>query len=72
MRDNPVKKTLASGGVSLGTMVFEFNTTAEFAIFDQEHTGWSVETIRLLVATAGAASLVPMVRVPATQYHVIA
>ena len=82
MRDNPVKRTLASGGVSLGTMVFEFNTTgvariagvagAEFAIFDQEHTGWSVETIRMLVATAGAANLVPMVRVPAAQYHLIA
>src|SRR3712207_5967013 len=82
MRPNPVKKTLASGGVALGTMVFEFNTTgiariagvagAEFAIFDQEHTGWSVETIRMLVATSGAANLVPMVRVPATQYHLIA
>ncbi|MDP8924751.1 MAG: aldolase/citrate lyase family protein [Chloroflexota bacterium] len=68
--------------MSLGTMVFEFNTTgiariaalagAEFAIFDQEHTGWSVETIRMLVATSGAASLVPMVRVPAAQYHLIA
>src|SRR3712207_3817381 len=82
MRDNPVKKTLASGGVALGTMVFEFNTTgiariaavagAEFAIFDQEHTGWSVETIRMLVATSGAANLVPMVRVPAAQSHLIA
>jgi 2-dehydro-3-deoxyglucarate aldolase/4-hydroxy-2-oxoheptanedioate aldolase len=63
-------------------MIFEFNTTgiariaaqagAEFAIFDMEHTGWSVETIRLLVATAGAAALAPMVRVPATQYHLLA
>ena len=82
MRENPVKRTLASGGVSLGTMVFEFNTTgvariagvagAEFAIFDQEHTGWSVESIRMLVATSGAAGLVPMVRVPGIQYHLIA
>jgi len=82
MKPNPVKKILASGGVSLGTMVFEFNSTgiariagvagAEFAIFDQEHTGWSVETIRMLVATSGAAGLVPMVRVPNAQYHLIA
>jgi 2-dehydro-3-deoxyglucarate aldolase/4-hydroxy-2-oxoheptanedioate aldolase len=82
MRKNPVKWTLASGGVALGTMAFEFNTTglarlaasagAEFIIFDQEHTGWSVETIRMLVATSGAADLVPMVRVPTTQYHLIA
>jgi 2-dehydro-3-deoxyglucarate aldolase/4-hydroxy-2-oxoheptanedioate aldolase len=82
MRENPVKRTLANGGVSLGTMAFEFNTTglarlaagagAEFVVFDQEHTGWSVETIRMLVATSGATSMVPMVRVPTTQYHLIA
>jgi 2-keto-3-deoxy-L-rhamnonate aldolase RhmA len=82
MRENPVKRTIASGGVALGTMAFEFNTTglarlaagagAEFCIFDQEHTGWSAETIRMLVATSGGADLVPMVRVPTTQYHLIA
>jgi len=82
MKENTVKRTLAAGGVTLGTMVFEFNTTgiariaaaagAEFAIFDMEHTGWSTETIRMLVSTARGADLVPMVRVPATQYHLIA
>jgi 2-dehydro-3-deoxyglucarate aldolase/4-hydroxy-2-oxoheptanedioate aldolase len=45
---------------------------AEFAIFDMEHTGWSMETIRLLMATAQVAELVPMVRVPTAQYHFIA
>src|SRR5688500_6465969 len=82
MRENPVKRMLANGGVSLGTMAFEFNTTglarlaagagAECVVFDQEHTGWSVETIRMLVATSGAADMVPMVRVPTTRYHLIA
>ncbi|MFN8632283.1 MAG: aldolase/citrate lyase family protein [Chloroflexota bacterium] len=82
MRENPVKRTLAVGGVALGTMAFEFSSTglarlaagagAEFVIFDQEHTGWSIETVRMLVATCGAADLVPMVRVPTTQYHLIA
>lgn len=82
MRPNPVKRSLAAGGVTLGTMVFEFSSTgigrlaaaagAEFAIFDMEHTGWSVETIRMLVATSRAADLVPMVRVPAAQYHLLA
>jgi len=81
MRENPVRNSLAAGGVSLGTFVFEFNTTgiariaaeagAEFVIFDMEHTGWSVETIRMLVATT-SSSIVPMVRIPATQYHFIA
>src|SRR5262249_38137742 len=64
------------------TMMFEFNSTgiariaaeagAEFAVFDMEHTGWSIETIRMLMATSRAAALVPMVRVPALQYHFIA
>src|ERR687894_749685 len=55
MRENWVKRALAAGDRSLGTMVFEFPTTgigriaaaagAEFAIYDMEHTGWSIETI---------------------------
>ncbi len=82
MRDNNVKRTLAQGGVALGTMVFEFNTTgiariaadagAEFVIFDHEHIGWNVETLRLLFATTGTTGIVPMVRVPTTHYHHIA
>src|SRR5215213_9486592 len=81
MRENTVKQTLAAGGYSVGTMIFEFNTTgigriaaaagADFVIFDMEHTGWSIETIRMLVATTRAANSIPMVRVPATQYHLL-
>jgi 2-dehydro-3-deoxyglucarate aldolase/4-hydroxy-2-oxoheptanedioate aldolase len=82
MRTNKVKRTLRDGGVALGTMMFEFDTTgtariaaavgAEFLIYDMEHTGWSYETIRQLMATSRAADIVPMVRVPATQYHFLA
>src|SRR4051812_18245891 len=81
MRENTVKRALAAGDTAIGTMVFEFNSTgigrvaasagAEFVIFDMEHTGWSIETIRMLVATTRAAETVPMVRVPATQYHLL-
>lgn len=63
-------------------MIFEFSTTgigriaaeagAEFLIFDMEHTAWSIETIRGLIATTRAAGTIPMVRVPATEYHLIA
>ena len=35
-----------------------------------EHTGWSIETIRMLIATTQSKAL-PMVRVPATQYHLL-
>jgi 2-keto-3-deoxy-L-rhamnonate aldolase RhmA len=82
MRENRVKRKLAEGGVSLGTMVFEFDTPgmgriaagagAEFICYDMEHTGWTTETIRRLIASTRAADIMPMVRVPATQYHFIA
>ena len=81
MRVNTVKHKLANGGTAIGTMVFEFNTTgigriiaeagAEFVVYDMEHTGWSIETIRGLLATTRAAETIPMVRVPATEYHLI-
>src|SRR3954470_16187413 len=81
MKANTVKRALLAGEPSLGTMIFEFPTTgiariaaeagADFVIYDMEHTGWSIETIRGLMATSRAADLVPMVRVPATEYHLI-
>ena len=82
MRENKVKRTLGLGGVSVGTWVFEFSTMgigriaaeagAEFVIFDMEHTGWSVETVRGLIATTRSVDVAPIVRVPATEYHFIA
>jgi 2-keto-3-deoxy-L-rhamnonate aldolase RhmA len=81
VRENKVKRVIADGGRSLGTMVFEFASTgigrlaaeagAEFVIYDMEHTGWSIETIRGLIATTRAADTIPMVRVPATEYHLL-
>ena len=82
MRTNPVKQTLAQGGTAVGTMAFEFctpglarlaaNAGADFIIYDMEHTGWSIETVRDLIASGDGAPIVPFVRVPATQYHFIA
>ena len=81
MQTNQVKQKLAAGGVAIGTMIFEFKTPgiapivasagAEFAIIDMEHTGWSDETIAMLVATARGSDIQLFVRVPATQYHLI-
>lgn len=81
MRINKAKHLLELGGVAIGSMVFEFSTTslariaavagADFLIFDMEHTGWSIETIRMLMATAGAEDLAAIVRVPAIQHHLI-
>jgi 2-keto-3-deoxy-L-rhamnonate aldolase RhmA len=82
MRPNLVKRKLAAGGVPIGTFLLEFSTTgiarlaaeagAEFAVFDMEHTGWSMETVCMLIATARPTEMVPVVRVPATEYHFIA
>lgn len=82
MKPNQVKRKLQAGGTSIGTFAFEFNTTgigrlaeqagAEFIVYDMEHSGWGVETIRALMATTPAERCVPMVRVPATQYHFVA
>lgn len=82
MRDNAVKRALRQGGVSMGVMCLEFATPgigrlsagagADFAVFDMEHTGWGLETIKMLIATSRACDLVPMVRVPVGDYHFIA
>ena len=81
MLENPVKRSIKSGNVSIGTMMFEFactgigriaaNSGAEFAVYDMEHTGWDIETIRMLIATTPRPKLVPIVRIPTTQYHFI-
>jgi 2-dehydro-3-deoxyglucarate aldolase/4-hydroxy-2-oxoheptanedioate aldolase len=82
MRNNHVKTKLQTGGTSIGTFMFEFATPgigpiaaqagAEFAVFDMEHTGWSIETIRLLIATTRSTNMIPLVRIPATEYHFVA
>lgn len=82
MRSNRVKQALRDGGLTMGVMCLEFATPgigplsaaagAEFAVYDMEHTGWGLETIRMLVGTSRAADIVPIVRVPTTDYHFIA
>jgi 2-dehydro-3-deoxyglucarate aldolase/4-hydroxy-2-oxoheptanedioate aldolase len=81
MRVNPVKRTLAEGGLAIGTMVLEFsssgigriaaNAGADFIVYDMEHSGWGIETIRMLLATGRVADTLPLVRVPAAQYHLL-
>ena len=82
MKENPVKRELERGGSVVGAFLVEFQTTgiprilasagAGFVVYDQEHTAWSVETLRPLIAGSHAAGIVPIVRVPATEKHLIA
>jgi 2-keto-3-deoxy-L-rhamnonate aldolase RhmA len=74
MRDNPLKAKLARGEQAVGLISFEFASTgvgrlaaaagAEFVMFDMEHTGWGIDTIRGVLAASRAAGIVPLVRVP--------
>lgn len=82
MRGNPVKQNLAAGGHAYGSMIFEFftpgmprllkNAGAEFALYCMEHTGVSYETLKPQFALCRALGVVPLVRVPGTEYDFIA
>jgi 2-dehydro-3-deoxyglucarate aldolase/4-hydroxy-2-oxoheptanedioate aldolase len=82
MRENPVKQRLAAGGRSFGSMIFEFftpgvprilkNAGAEFALYCMEHTGAGFETLKPQFALCRALGVVPLVRVPGTEYDLIA
>jgi 2-dehydro-3-deoxyglucarate aldolase/4-hydroxy-2-oxoheptanedioate aldolase len=82
MRPNPVKSALASGRHAVGTMAFEFFTPslpqivkaagAQFLLYDMEHSGAGVETMKWQFAACRGIDLVPLVRVPATEYHFVA
>ena len=47
-------------------------TGADFALFDMEHTGASLETMKAMVAGCRGIGLAPLVRVPRGEYHFIA
>jgi 2-dehydro-3-deoxyglucarate aldolase/4-hydroxy-2-oxoheptanedioate aldolase len=77
-----LKRTLREGRVALGTWVFEFDTPglarlvasagADFVVFDMEHSGFGIDTIRSLVSYSRAVDLAALVRLSAGEYHLIA
>jgi 2-keto-3-deoxy-L-rhamnonate aldolase RhmA len=82
MKENHVKRDLAGGAVRAGSFVVDLCGPGiprvlaaagdRFVIVDQEHTAWTVDTIRPMLAGCHAAGVVPLVRVPATAQHMIA
>ena len=82
MRQNEVKLRLHAGGHAFGTMVMEFFVPslpqiagvagADFALFDMEHTGVGMETVKAQVAACRGTGIAPFVRVPTLQQHFIA
>ena len=81
MRTNWVKKKLLEGQTVVGTMMCEFATTgipriaaeagADFAVYDLEVSGWTMETIRILMASSRPDKMVPLVRIPVIEDHFI-
>jgi 2-dehydro-3-deoxyglucarate aldolase/4-hydroxy-2-oxoheptanedioate aldolase len=72
---------LAEGRPIIGLMCFEFSTSgiarlaaaagADFVLFDMEHTGWSIETIRHLIAASRGSGATPLVRISGTDRHLV-
>ncbi len=81
MRTNEVKQKLAAGGTALGTMVFEFSSPglpailvaagAEFALYDMEHSGFTMAEMRRQFAYCRGLGLVPIVRPPSKTYAAV-
>jgi 2-keto-3-deoxy-L-rhamnonate aldolase RhmA len=79
MRHNRALASIREGGIALGMFSLEFASTglartvasagADFVVFDQEHTGWTTETISQLLASARATDIAPLVRVPTSDPH---
>jgi 2-dehydro-3-deoxyglucarate aldolase/4-hydroxy-2-oxoheptanedioate aldolase len=82
MPKRSIRQRVLAGDIVNGVMVFEMFTPgvariaqvagAEYVLYDLEHTGLSIETLKMLVATCEAARIVPMARVPRGEYHLLA
>jgi 2-dehydro-3-deoxyglucarate aldolase/4-hydroxy-2-oxoheptanedioate aldolase len=79
---SPFRQRLARSELLTGTMVFEFFTPglaqltreagADFVLYDMEHSGADIETIKAQVAFCRGLPITPLVRVPVGEYHFIA
>jgi len=78
---NAVKHNLAAGGRAIGTGIFEFATSgiiriaaaaeADFLLIDTQHSAWTAETLRSVLATAGSETIALVVRVPTLDQHLV-
>ncbi|MGE5511838.1 MAG: HpcH/HpaI aldolase family protein [Bacteroidota bacterium] len=82
MAKKPLRQRVMAGETVLGAMVFEFfspgiaqvmqHAGAEYIIYDMEHTGVGLETVKTQVAHCRGIGMAPMVRVPRGEYHFLA
>ncbi|MEZ5851303.1 MAG: aldolase/citrate lyase family protein [Hyphomicrobiaceae bacterium] len=77
-----LRQRALAGEQVLGSMVFEFFTPGisqvmklagcEYLIYDMEHAGFSIESLKTQVAHCRGLGIAPMVRVPRGEYHFLA
>jgi len=80
--ETTLKQRIKAGQMPVGTMVFEFFSPgiaqmarvagADFVMYDMEHSGVGIETIKAQCAACQGTGVVPLVRVPTSQYHLVA
>ena len=77
-----IRERVMAGDQVLGALVFEFFTPGiaqilrvagcEYVIYDMEHTGIGLETLRVQASHCRGLAIAPMVRVPRCEYRFIA
>jgi len=77
-----LRRRARDGELIKGVMVFECFSPgvatlarlagAEYVLYDMEHTGLSIETLKGLIATCRGLGVAPMARVPRGEYHLLA
>ena len=82
MARKPLRQRVLAGETVLGSMIFELiapavpqllvQAGAEYVIYDMEHTGTSLETIKAQIACCRGLPIAPMARVPRGDYHFLA
>ena len=81
MTTENLRRTLKSGGLSLGTFVLEFASEgigaltaragADWVLYDLEHTGWSLDRVRPALAVSRREEIASFVRVIGPHQHLV-
>ena len=81
-RKKTLRERAMTGDIVRGALIFECytpgiaqimkNAGCEFILYDMEHGGLGIETLKMLCATCRGIGVEPMVRVPRGEYHFIA
>jgi len=82
MAKKSLRQRAMAGEMIPGAMVFEFFSPGisqvlklagcEYLIYDMEHAGFSIESLKVQVAHCRGTGVAPMVRVPRGEYHFLA